>query len=465
MKIQTKSQKSFSTLTFMALVALITAIAPFAVTSQAQAQTVAEYCKKFTVTSEKLACTDGWAGKACDGWLETHNEAHETICLEAAVAEEKATNTPTTPTTPTTPDEKTKEQKEKEAREALESFAERQERESKEPKKNPNQVPDNKYGEYVNGKGDYQRIGVNQAGDGAPAIIYIHGGGWRVNDGAAEKLQPSATARGYAFFSLTYRLGPSGVYYQLDDVMRGIRHVINNAGMYKIDPSRVAIWGDSAGGSLTVRAAGTGKSGAKAAIGWSAPTNGYTALFRSYKSFAIGMDHSTCFPTDVEGISDVVKQINGEASTDDGTRSSVYETGVQPENLKTVVGVLELANQASDTAVSAGEIAKKLQDENGKKELSENVRRLAADKFLTCMDNISSVSPALNASPLTPPMLLVGYQDDELVGPDQAYQMRDKLRSMGTRSDALILPGNFHLDYREEVVKPSLDWLDQLLQP
>lgn len=341
-------------------------------------------------------------------------------------------------------------------------------------------LPDNQYGKYVNGANKYQALRVNRAeGDNRPVIIFFNGGGWVSDDGVGDKIAPQANARGYTTIVATYRLGGSGIYYQLDDVMRAIQHVRNNAGMYGIDPSRIAIWGDSAGGSLTMRAAATGKSGARVAVGWSAPTNAYTAIFHSARAFAVGMSHSTCAPTDLAGINDTLKELNGDKATStDADHSS--EGGSSPTAI--VQNVLKIATQAQEAGETVEAISQKLENEEGQEELSGNVRRLATKKIIECMDNFNTGSPALFASPQSPPAFLAGYDNDPLVHPGQAFQMRDKLRALGIPSEALILPGapisdldrgigndngsgENHLGYHEKFVSVSLDFVDKFLHP
>ena len=453
------------------------------------AQTMADYCQRYTVDAQKRPCEDGWQGKDCAEYKEFAPDKPEqfTICNEASKARETAgtdtdTGTDGTKTDDDKTDDKTDDTSSDDKSSSGDSSGSSSEYQAK-PKVNPDTVPDNNYGSYVNGAGNLQSMRVNRApGDSRPAIIFFNGGGWHSDDGVGDKIAPDANERGYTTFVASYRLGSSGIYYMLDDVMRAIRHVRNNAGMYGIDPNRIAIWGDSAGGSLAMRAAGTGLSGAKVAVGWSAPTNAYTALFASARSFAIGMDHSTCVPTDLNGVSDVLDQLNGGegGTTNDGGLGNNSTSGLTGSNL--VTSVLEVATQAQKTSTSVEEISGKLETEEGVTELGENVRNLAAKKFIECIDNFNSASPALFASGISPPAFLAGYDTDPLVHPDQAYQMRDKLRALGIPSEALILPGaptsgaagsaignetpgENHLDYNEKFVKPSLDFVDKFLHP
>ncbi|HTM90624.1 MAG TPA: alpha/beta hydrolase [Terriglobales bacterium] len=86
-----------------------------------------------------------------------------------------------------------------------------------------------------------------------PAAVLVHGGGW-VAGNKQEYItyifQPLSDA-GFAWFSINYRLAPQ---YQFpapaDDVEQAIRFVKAHAAEYKIDPQRMALIGESAGGHL-----------------------------------------------------------------------------------------------------------------------------------------------------------------------------------------------------------------------
>jgi alpha-L-fucosidase 2 len=87
-----------------------------------------------------------------------------------------------------------------------------------------------------------------------PAVIAIHGGGWRGGDKSGDKgLGDGLTANGIACFSLDYRLAPKHTYpAQVLDVARAVRWVRAHAKQYDIDPNRLATFGGSAGGHLSL---------------------------------------------------------------------------------------------------------------------------------------------------------------------------------------------------------------------
>jgi acetyl esterase/lipase len=86
-----------------------------------------------------------------------------------------------------------------------------------------------------------------------PLIVWIHGGGWVSGDKAlgAQSHQVRQTSRGYVVASVNYRLsGQAKFPAQIHDCKAAIRWLRANASRFRIDPSRVAVWGGSAGGHL-----------------------------------------------------------------------------------------------------------------------------------------------------------------------------------------------------------------------
>ncbi|MEQ7005746.1 alpha/beta hydrolase [Actinopolymorpha sp. B17G11] len=88
----------------------------------------------------------------------------------------------------------------------------------------------------------------------APAVLYLHGGGWRAGERSAGLypwLSPLLAAHGFVAANVSYRLsGEAPFPAQLYDVKAAVRWVRANAEAYGIDPERVGVWGDSAGGHL-----------------------------------------------------------------------------------------------------------------------------------------------------------------------------------------------------------------------
>lgn len=95
----------------------------------------------------------------------------------------------------------------------------------------------------------YQPVGEGQRG----ACLYFHGGGWVLNniethDDVARRL---AAASGFVFVSIDYRLAPEHKYpAAIEDGYAALQWVHEHARELNIDPARIAVCGDSAGGNI-----------------------------------------------------------------------------------------------------------------------------------------------------------------------------------------------------------------------
>jgi len=123
----------------------------------------------------------------------------------------------------------------------------------------------------------------------SPLVIWIHGGGFTVGDKSSmphqnlgpppfEKRHPTPagprgpyqiqvpdvsalTAKGYAVVSLNYRLGSSmdtDAVAAIQDGKAAVRFLRTNASKYRLDPTRFAVWGNSAGGYMAAMLGVTG---------------------------------------------------------------------------------------------------------------------------------------------------------------------------------------------------------------
>jgi acetyl esterase len=86
-----------------------------------------------------------------------------------------------------------------------------------------------------------------------PALIYFHGGGWVIGDldSHDQVCRALANATRSIVVSVDYRLAPEHKFpAAADDAIAATRWIAGNAARLGIDPSRLAVGGDSAGGNL-----------------------------------------------------------------------------------------------------------------------------------------------------------------------------------------------------------------------
>jgi acetyl esterase/lipase len=94
-----------------------------------------------------------------------------------------------------------------------------------------------------------------------PAVVFVSGNGWQSIDRAALVPQLSVIAKaGYLVAGIDYRIiGETHYPDPVKDVKTAIRFLKANAKIYNVDPDRIAVWGNSAGGYLSAFAATTGE--------------------------------------------------------------------------------------------------------------------------------------------------------------------------------------------------------------
>ncbi|MEO7339017.1 MAG: alpha/beta hydrolase [Caldimonas sp.] len=102
----------------------------------------------------------------------------------------------------------------------------------------------------------YRPIEAGAAGTsagGLPVLVYFHGGGWVIGDLETHDTlcRELCNASGCAVVAVDYRMGPENRFPSaVDDCLAATRWVQREGASLGLDPSRLAVGGDSAGGNL-----------------------------------------------------------------------------------------------------------------------------------------------------------------------------------------------------------------------
>ena len=224
-----------------------------------------------------------------------------------------------------------------------------------------------------------------------PLVIYITGGGFSIDDKTANLNQRTYVAdQNYVVASIEYRTVPEGATYKqtVSDVKSAVRYLRAHADKYDIDSSKVAVWGQSAGGYLASMAG---------------VTNGD-------KQFISGdyLNESS----DVQAVVD--------------------EFG--PSDLSKVAADYDTAAQQGNYAVG-NSLAQFVFGETGK-ELS-----VKDDPFVEELSD-----PITYVSSSSAPFILLQGSKDQLVSPSQTLILFNALRAKGVTATRYVLTGANHGD-------------------
>ncbi|UEG54061.1 alpha/beta hydrolase [Mucilaginibacter daejeonensis] len=170
---------------------------------------------------------------------------------------------------------------------------------------------------YVMADGQPLKVDIftpTKVGKALPAIMMVHGGGWRSGSPSQHHaLAARLAASGYVCFTPAYRLSTQALYpAAVWDLKNALRWIKANAPKYKVDTTRMAVAGFSAGGQLAALLGSTGHN----------------------KVFDIGADpalarHTTNVQAivDIDGILAFIHSDSGEGDDSRSTSSGTYWFG------------------------------------------------------------------------------------------------------------------------------------------
>ena len=233
-------------------------------------------------------------------------------------------------------------------------------------------------------------IQVPKTSGDKPLVVYITGGGFVSDDKSGNLDQRTYVAeQGYVVASIEYRTVTNGATYKdsVADVKSAIRYLRAHAATYGIDPSKVAVWGQSAGGYL---AAMTGV------------TNGL-------KQFEDGSNP-------------------GQSST---VQAVVDEFG--PSDISKVAADFDPAAKQANYA-AGNSLAKFVFGPNTTLSVKDDPAAMAR------------ANPLTYARKSSPPFVLLHGSADQLVSPSQTLILQKALRAKGVESTRYVVQGANHGD-------------------
>ena len=222
-----------------------------------------------------------------------------------------------------------------------------------------------------------------------PAVVFIHGGGWVEGDkNAYHPFMFHLSQNGIVCITVSYRLAPRDKFpAQLEDVKCAVRWLRAHAKEYRVDPTRIAVFGHSAGAHL-------------------AALLGVTAGQPQWEGQGGHAEHSSaiCAVVGVAGPYDLLL----------GHQASFQQNPKEGEAVRNMLG-----------AFLGG----------------------TPQQMPECYRDASPIS---HVKPDSPPMMLVHGTADTLVGIGQSERFAEKLKEAGVDVEVLRIEGGTHADFGKD---------------
>lgn len=239
-------------------------------------------------------------------------------------------------------------------------------------------------------------IYVPQGAGPFPAVVFAHGGAFMFGDkrmfGRGFRDDVNAlNAAGFALVSINYRMsGEAKFPAAVEDMKSALRYIRANAARYRVDPARIALWGQSAGANIALD---TGMSPG-------------VALFNDPAALAPSADDHVSAVVSMYGPTDF----------------------------------LAMDTQLASAGCSAGAQNHSADDSPESKYLGAQITRVRA--------KVAQANPLTYASPATPPLLLQHGTADCTVPPLQSRILADRVNAVAGpgRATLQLRQGAVHAD-------------------
>lgn len=222
-----------------------------------------------------------------------------------------------------------------------------------------------------------------------PLVVYVTGGGFvQAPKESALDLRTYVAEAGFVVASIQYRTVRDGANYRdgIADVKSAIRYLRANAGKYGIDSSKIALWGESAGGYLVAM----------------------TGLTNGNRQFDVG--------NNLDQSSDVQAVVNKFGATDASRIAADFDQHTKD------------LDYAKDNPIA--------------QYIGMNPETHLLDEKLAA----TTANPITYVSASAPPFLIFHGNQDGLVSPSQTLLLHNALNVAGAHSTRYVLDGASHGD-------------------
>lgn len=191
-----------------------------------------------------------------------------------------------------------------------------------------------------------------KAGETSPAILLIHGGGWKEGDKRQAREVEFGTffaENGFVAASINYALRSAGRFpVNLQDCKNGVRYLRTHAAELGIDPDRIAVMGGSAGGHLALMVAYTADD---PALSPAQPYPGVSDRVKAVVDFYGITDIATRKKTDPEGNPTELRGVDEETQTVFGPSEEEWKNASPISHVRRDVPPTLIVHGKKDTTV------------------------------------------------------------------------------------------------------------------
>ncbi|RQW65094.1 alpha/beta hydrolase [Vibrio viridaestus] len=253
---------------------------------------------------------------------------------------------------------------------------------------------------------------VPRTNDLKPAILYFPGGGFiTAKYNKYIEMRSALAEAGFVVAAVEYRVVPNVYPAPVIDAKSAVRYLRSHAKEYGINPNRIGVVGDSAGGWL----------------------------------------------------SQMMGTTNGEQGLDVGENLN-YSSDVQAA--ATIYGISNLLNIGEGFGAEIDKVHESLSSTESLLVYGPAFRTFAGASIMADKEKALNASPMGHIHGKKPPFLIMHGDKDTLVSPIQSYQLFKALKAENNQVDYVVLEGAEHGDihwFQKPVIQKVVQWFEKNL--